>query len=219
MVASLAVMCTAGTPASKSCWPVGGGQVDQPVPGAVGLRHDGVEQPASASHPTGRGGHLLGDLVAVRSTAGPRKARTRSGGTTPACHGGPAPGDRPGGWRPQPAWTVASTRAGGSTRRRGTQSATRMASVTPGDVVTRMSAPARHRRRWRRGRALGPTRTCPRAMDLARKDHRVEATPNAAATRRGWPHVAGAVADVEPEVEAVIGRSGRRRRAGWSRRP
>ena len=126
-------MCGARTPPATSCWRLAADQVDQPVTGAVGPRHDGVERPGS--HGARQCAmDLVGDLVALRGDGRPEEGPhpLGTGTAAPAWRPAPVP-TAPAAVPRQPAWTAASTDVGRSTRASGTQSATRMASVTPGD--------------------------------------------------------------------------------------
>ena len=108
----------------------------------------------------------------------------------------------------QPAWTVASTRATGSKRTSGTQSATRVTRTTAASAVTRASTPARaSAAAVAPVPGLGPGDDGRRGPVHLGPDHEVvQGGPE----RRRRPaavlqHRRGVVADVEAEVERVVG--------------
>ena len=186
-------------------------QVDQPVAGAVGPGHLRVE--VVGSHGRGRARRAprrspdsdpvrrrdRGTPVPVRpgSRTWPwrRGRRTRRLGPCPASRRAPRPGRA----------------TSGSTRAMGTQSATRMANVTAGDRVTRMSASAMASSSCRvpRPGVAGSDRDGGRAVHLAGVDH----GPEVDAERRGGPgpvglDAIGVVAHVQAEVQGVVRRGG-----------
>ena len=165
---------------------VGRHQVDQPVARAVGPGHGGMERSgrrrlrAAPAAPRRRPDSARGAPPA-RRRRGCARSRPRC-----ACMARSAAPTAPAAVPRQPAWTAARTCASGSTRASGTQSATMMASVTPGrhrdeDVGVGQGVARRSACRGRARRARRASRRAPCTWRAKTRSSSV--TPNAAAAR------------------------------------
>ena len=179
VVVPLSTIWSARTPLATSCWRLAATRSTSQWPGPSGRATAAVE-----------GGRV--DSLAT-APAAPRRRPGSGRGRRPArgrrvharvwapepCMARSARRPHPAAVPRHPAWTAARTPASGSTSASGTQSATRMASVTPGDVVTRMSAPgtASSSQRVPRPRSLGPDERHAGAVHLPGEDHGVEVDP------------------------------------------